>query len=176
VAEPPPAPSAPWTTPAPPPPPAWTPRPPKRQRRRPWIWLLVGAVGAIVGLAVASGTVWVTKLTPVIDGANDYLRDLSRADYASAFDRLCPTEQIDASPEGLGSTVAGLDLDEYEVTPFDVDRDGSRATVKVDLNPDNFGGTDKFLRLHLVEIDGDWRPCGGRYGFVGRGTSDETVL
>jgi hypothetical protein len=125
-----------------------------------------------VGLAVASGTLWITKLKPPIDAANDYLRDLARSDYASAFDQLCPPEQVDASPEGLAGTVALLDLDEYEVSPFDVDRDGSRATVKVDLNPDDVGGSDRFVRLRLREIEGDWRPCGGRYGFVERGTSD----
>jgi hypothetical protein len=176
VAEPPPAPSAPWTTPAPPPPPAWTPRPPRRRRRRPWIWLLVGAVGAIVGLAVASGTVWVTKIVPPIDAANDYVDDLSDRNYLRAFDQLCPAEQVDASPEGLASAVADLDLDDYEVSPFDVDRDGSQATVKVDLTPYIGSDEDRFVRLRLQEIDGEWRPCGGRYGFLGRGTSGETVL
>jgi hypothetical protein len=168
VAEPPPPPSAPWTTPPPAPPPAWTPPTPKRHRRRPWIWLLVGAVAAIVVLAAASGTIWITKLKPPIDAANDYLRDLSRANYESAFDQLCPAEQIDASPEGLADTVALLGIDEYNVTPFDVDRDGSRATVKVDLTPD-IGAGDRFVRLRLREIDGEWRPCGGQYGFVDRG-------
>jgi hypothetical protein len=139
---------------------------PKRRRRRPWIWLLVGAVVAILGLAVASGTIWITKLKPPIDAANDYLRDLSDADYASAFDQLCPAEQVDASPEGLAGAVADLDIDEYDVSPFDVDRDGSRATAKVDLTPDDIGGDDTFVRLRLREIDGEWRPCGGRYGFV----------
>jgi hypothetical protein len=176
VTEPPPAPSAPWTTPAPPPPPAWTPRPPKRRRRRPWIWLLVASVVAIVGLAVASGTVWITKIVPPIDAANDYMDDLARRDYSSAFERLCPKEQVDASPEGLARAVAFLDLDEYEVSPFDVDRDGSRATVKVDLTPQIGSEEDRFLRLRLREIGGVWRPCGGQYGFVERRTSDEPVL
>lgn len=131
-----------------------------------WIWLLVGAVVVILGFAVASGTLWITKLKPPIDAANDYLRDLSRADYDSAFDQLCAADQVDASPEGLARAVSLLDLDEYEVTPFDVDRDGSRATVKVDLDPDDFDDTDRFVRIRLREIDGEWRPCGGRYGFV----------
>jgi hypothetical protein len=176
VSEPPPAPSAPWTTPAPPRLPAWTTGPPKRRRRRPWIWLLAGSVVAILGLAIASGTVWITKIVPPIDAANDYMDDLADRDYQSAFERLCPLERIDASPEGLASAVAFLDLDEYEVSPFDVDRDGSRATVKVDLTPDVGSEEDRFLRLRLQEIDGEWRPCGGQYGFVDRQTSGETVL
>lgn len=122
-------------------------------------------VVAIIGLAVASGTVWIAKLKPPIDAANDYLRDLSRSNYDSAFDQLCPEEQVDASPEGLADAVRALNINEYEVTPFDVDRDGSNATVKVDLSPGDFGGTDRFVRLRLEEIDGEWRPCGPLYGF-----------
>jgi hypothetical protein len=162
VAEPPP--SALWTAPSPPPP-AWTPRPPKPRRRRPWIYLLVGAVVAILGLAVASGTLWITKIKPPIDAANDYMRDLSHGDYEAAFDQLCPAEQADASSEGLAGAAAELNIDEYEVDPFDVNRDGGRATVRVDLSPDDFGSTDRFVRLRLERIDGEWRPCGPLYGF-----------
>jgi hypothetical protein len=169
----PPPPSAPWTTPAPPPPPpAWTPGPQKRHRRRAWIWLLVGSVALILGLAVASATLWITKIKAPIDAANDYMRDLSRSNYETAFDQLCPAEQVDASPEGLADAVSELDIDEYEVSPFDVDRDGSRVTVKIDLSPDDFGGSDRFVRLRLREIDGEWQPCGPLYGFESAGPSD----
>jgi hypothetical protein len=123
----------------------------------------VGAVVAIVGLAVASGTIWIQKVKPPIDAANDYLGDLSNVEYESAFDRLCPAEQVDASPESLARLDDQLLLDEYEVSPFDVDRDGNRATVKVELDPDTDG---EVARLQLREIDGEWRPCGGRFGFV----------
>ena len=93
-------------------------------------------------------------------------RDLSNGNYEAAFDQLCAAEQVDASPAGLARAVAPLRIDEYDVDPFDVNRDGSRATVEVDLNPDTVGDNDKFVRIRLREIDGDWRPCGGRYGFV----------
>jgi len=163
---PPPPPSAPWTASQPPPPP-WSPPTSPRRRRRLWIYLLAGAVGAIVGLAIVSGTLWITKVKPPVDAANDYMRDLSNGNYEAAFDQLCAAEHVDASPEGLARAVAPLRIDEYDVDPFDVNRDGRRATVKVDLNPDTVGDNDKFVRLHLQEIDGEWRPCGGRYGFVG---------
>ncbi|HKF92163.1 MAG TPA: hypothetical protein VKC52_11900 [Acidimicrobiia bacterium] len=166
----PPPPSAPWT--APPPPPSWAPRPPRPHRRRVWIYLLVGAVVVIVGLAVASGTIWIQKVKPPIDAANDYLRDLSRGDYEAAFDQLCAAEKVDASPEGLAGAAADLDVDEYEVSPFDVNRDGSRATVKVELSPDDLDGTDRFVRMRLEEIDGEWRPCGPLYGFEFARSSD----
>jgi hypothetical protein len=45
--------------------------------------------------------------------------------------------------------------------------DGTRATVKANLNPDNVGGTESGnVRIRLQKIDGDWRPCGGQFGFV----------
>jgi hypothetical protein len=166
VAGPPPPPSAPWT--APPPPPSWAPRPPKPHRRRVWIYLLVGAVVVIVGLAVASGTIWIQKVKPPIDAANDYLRDISRGNYPAAFDQLCAPEKVDGSPRSLSDTVDRLvafGLDNYEVSPFDVHIDGNRATVKADLNANNFSGKDK-VRLRLEKIDGTWRPCGGQFGFV----------
>jgi hypothetical protein len=130
--------------------------------------VLVGVVVAIVGLAVASGTIWIQKVKPPVDAANDYMRDLSNADYEAAFDQLCAAEKVDASPEGLARTVAALNINEYDVSPFDVRRDGSHTTVKVDLTPNTVGDADRFVRLRLRQIDGEWRPCGGRYGFVER--------
>jgi hypothetical protein len=170
VAEPPPPPSAPWTAPPPSPPaaPAWTPRPPKPRRRRPWIYLLVGAVVAIVGLAIASGTIWITKVKPPIDAANDYLRDISRGDYEAAFDQLCAAEKVDGSPRSLQEAVGELvffSVGDYEVSPFDVDIDGDRATVEADFDPDSSSDAD-IVDMRLRKIGGDWRPCGGRFGFV----------
>jgi hypothetical protein len=161
----PPPPSAAWTARAPTVP-AWTPRAPKRHRRRWWIWLLVGAVGVIVALAVASGTLWVQKVKPPIDAANAYLRDLSHADYEAAFDRLCAADRVDASPESLARTADALRVNEYEVSPFNVNLDGSSATVKADLNPGRTGDSHRFVRIRMRKIDGEWRPCGGRFGFV----------
>ena len=169
MAEPPPPPSARWTAPPPSAPPVAA-RAPKPRRRRVWIYLLVGAVVVIVGLAVASGTMWIQKIKPPIDAANDYLRDISRGDYEAAFDQLCAQEQVDGSARSLERTVEELvvfGLDDYEVSPFEVHIDGSRATVEADLNADSFGRTDAdVVRIRLEEIDGEWRPCGGRFGLV----------
>jgi len=123
----------------------------------------------IVGLAVASGTIWIQKVKPPIDAANDYLRDISRGNYQAAFDQLCAQEKVDGSPQSLAQTVDALvfSLSAYEVTPFDVRIDGNRATVKADVNPDNVGGTESDnVRIRLQKIDGEWRPCGGQFGFV----------
>ncbi|HMF04704.1 MAG TPA: hypothetical protein VKH17_07815 [Acidimicrobiia bacterium] len=161
-----PPPSAPWTAP-PPAPPSWVPRPPKPRRRRVWIYLLVGAVVTILGLAVASGTIWIQKVKPPIDSANDYLRDIHRGHYAAAFAQLCAREQVDGSPRALAQTVDRLvffGVGNYEVSPFDVHIDGNRATVKADLNSGDFSSTDT-VRIRLEKLDGDWRPCGGQFGF-----------
>jgi hypothetical protein len=125
--------------------------------------VLVGSVVLIVGLAVASATLWITKVKAPIDAANDYMRDLSDTDYEAAFDRLCPAERVDASPESLGRLDELLLIDEYEVSPFDVNRDGDTATVEIELDPDTDGDV---ARLRMREIDGEWRPCGGRFGFL----------
>ncbi|HKA94014.1 MAG TPA: hypothetical protein VKE97_09430 [Acidimicrobiia bacterium] len=162
-----PPPSAPWTAPAPPPP-AWAaPRPSKRHRRRVWIYLLVGASVVILGLAVASGTIWIQKVKPPIDAANDYLRDIRHGSYRAAFARLCAQERVDGSPRSLQNTVDRLVIfviDDYQVSPFDVHIDGDRANVEADLNAGNFNDRDK-VRVHLQKIDGTWRPCGGEFGF-----------
>lgn len=132
-----------------------------------WIYLLVGAVVAIVGLAVASGTIWIQKVKPPIDAANDYLRDISRGRYEAAFAQLCARERVDGSPRSLAATVDRLvifDVHDYEVSPFDVHIDGSRANVDADLNAGDFNDTDK-VRIHLEKVDGTWRPCGGQFGF-----------
>lgn len=161
-----PPPSAPWSAPAPPPP-SWMPRPPKPRRRRVWIYLLVGAVVVILGLTIASATIWIQKVKPPIDAANDYLRDISHRNYGLAFARLCAQQRVDGSPESLADTIDRLvifGIDNYEVSPFDVHIDGNHATVKADLNAGNFSGKDN-VRLRLEKIDGTWRPCGGQFGF-----------
>jgi hypothetical protein len=163
-----PPPSAPWTAPPPPPLPS-VPRPPRPRRRRVWIYLLVGAVVVIVGLAVASGTIWIQKVKPPIDAANDYLRDISRGDYQAAFGQLCAKERVDGSPRSLSDTVDRIvvfGVDDYEVSPFEVHIDGNRATVEADLSPGIGGGDSGNVRIRLEKIDGKWRPCGGQFGFV----------
>ena len=128
----------------------------------------MGAVVAIVGLAVASGTIWVEKVKPPIDAANDYLRDISHGRYQAAFAQLCAQERVDGSPRSLADTVHRIvvfGVDSYEVSPFDVHLDGNRATVKADLSPGIGSGDSGNVRIRLQKIDGRWRPCGGEFGF-----------
>jgi hypothetical protein len=122
----------------------------------------------IVGLAVASGTIWIQKVKPPIDAANDYLRDISRGNYQAAFDQLCAPEKVDGSPRSLAQTVDRIvvfGVNDYEVSPFEVHIDGNRATVEADLSPGIGGGDSGNVRIGLERIDGHWRPCGGQFGF-----------
>jgi hypothetical protein len=123
----------------------------------------------IVGLAIASGTIWIQKIKPPIDAANDYLRDISRGDYQAAFDQLCATERVDGSSRSLSDTVHRIvvfGVDDYEVSPFEVHIDGNRATVEADLSPGIGGGDSGIVHIRLQKIDGKWRPCGGEFGFL----------
>jgi hypothetical protein len=131
--------------------------------------LLVGAVVVILGLGMASGTIWARKIKPPIDAANEYLEDVVHGRYRSAYDQLCSSERVDSSPRSLGRYFQGLffTTSGVEVSPFDVHLDGNQATVRADLNPDIQGGSGDIVHLRLRDIDGHWRPCGGSLGFVG---------
>jgi hypothetical protein len=139
--------------------------------------VLAGSVVVILGLAVASGTIWVQKVKPPIDAANDYLRDISNGNYRAAFDQVCAQDKVDGSPQSLRGTVSALvfSFSDYDVTPFDVRLDGSHATVKADLNPGSSSSSADILRIRLQEIDGTWRPCGGRFGFVDAPSTNTTA-
>ena len=131
--------------------------------------MLGGVLGLIVVLLVVGIVVFVQKILPPVNAANDYLDDLRDQDYEAAFDRLCAAEQNDSSPrtlEGIVETQPVLeDLDEFSVNAFNVDLDGDRAQVEVDLDPDNFSNRSSVFVLELVKEDGDWRPCGEIAGF-----------
>jgi hypothetical protein len=147
-------------------PPSLAPRP---RRRRRWPWVLAGALFVIVVLLIAGIGLFVAKVKPPIDDANAYLGDIADRDYESAFDRLCEAERVDGSATTFAADLEGVallsDVDEFEITPFGVDVDGDSATVDVDLAPDDLGAFDAVVDLQLEKEDGDWRPCGGFYGF-----------
>ncbi len=176
MSTPPPAPSAPWSS----PPPGWQPPPPPRSGRgRGWIWVLVASLLAIGVLAGVTTGIWLSKVKPPLDAANDYVRALARHDYADAFSQLCEADRIDSSPDALRQNIQTQDrllrnLEDWSITPFDVNRDGNRASVDVDTDPDNSDEPDTYT-LQMVEIDGDWRPCGGAFGFRTRFDSGEVA-
>jgi hypothetical protein len=125
-------------------------------------------MAVIVLLGATGGALWVQKFKPPVDAANAYLRDLAHGDYESAFDRLCPEDRVDESPSSLQERVGRepllATLTRFEVNPFEVHINGSHATVRVDLRPDESKSND-VVELRLRKEHGEWRPCGGVFGF-----------
>jgi hypothetical protein len=130
--------------------------------------VLVLSLVAIVVLAGVTATIFGFKLKPPLDAANDYMSALAHHDYDDAFAQLCPANRVDASPSSLARTLQNdrlfRNLEDWDITPFDVNRDGSRASVEVDLRPDDSDEPD-ILTIELEKVDGTWRPCGDTYGF-----------
>jgi len=161
-----------WAAPTPPPPapppaaPAGFPAPPaygtpfgsgttgSTRRRRRWPWVLGALLAAIVVLGVAGTVLFVQKIKPPIDAANEFLSDVDDDDLAAAFEQMCARDQDLLSEDDIGG-IYGF-FDDFEVNPFDVDVDGDRATVGFDA--DGLDSGEK-LELPLRKEDGEWRPC-----------------
>jgi hypothetical protein len=76
---------------------------------------------------------------------------------------------VDGSPRSLADTVDRIvvfGVNDYEVSPFEVHIDGNGATVEADLSPGIGGGDSGNVRIRLEKIGGQWRPCGGQFGFL----------
>jgi hypothetical protein len=160
------APAAP-TEPAPPrwsaqPPPAgWGAPPPPGQpdrprRRRRWPWVLGAVLGAIVILAISGAVLFVQKVKPPIDAANEFLDEIEAGNLDASIELLCTEDRennIDEDDLFLGALAT---LDDFEANPFDVDIDGDRATVAFDADGLD---DDEVIELPLRKESGDWRPC-----------------
>jgi hypothetical protein len=127
--------------------------------------LLGGAVFGLVVLAGVAAVLWIQLVKPPIDAANDYIDAVLDGDFTDAYDQLCAEQQASTgSPESLTqlrSYLLGNDFEDFEISPFDVNRDGDTASVDVN-DSDDFGG--HYVTLELVHEDGEWRPCGDFHG------------
>jgi hypothetical protein len=127
--------------------------------------LLGGAVLGLVVLAAVAAVLWIQLVKPPLDAANDYMSTVMDGDFATAYEMLCAEQQANTSPESLTqlrSYLLGNEFEDYWVSPFDVNRDGDEATVRVNQDSGNF---DSYIELEMVHEDGEWRPCGDFYGF-----------
>jgi hypothetical protein len=148
---PPPPPSAEWGAPTPPD------RPRPRRRRR-WPWLLGGVLALVAILITTAIVLYVVKIKPPVDAANDFLEDIEDRNFDRAFDRLCAADQDQITPEGLQTAFGfGRVADDYSVNFLGVDIDGSRATVEFDS--DGVGDDFDYYELPLRKEDGDWHVC-----------------
>jgi hypothetical protein len=101
---------------------------------------------------------FVVKIKPPIDAANDFLADVEDRDFDQAFDRLCAADQDALTPETVETLFGfGQVADDYDVNPLGVDIDGSRATV--DFDSDGVGDDFDYYELPLRKEDGDWHVC-----------------
>ena len=130
------------------------------RRRRRWPWVLGALLAAIVVLGVTGTVLFVQKIKPPIDAANEFLSDVDDGNFGAAFDQVCAGDQDVLDEEDVGR-VYGF-FDDFEVNPFDVDVDGDRATVGFDA--DGLDSGEK-LELPLRKEDGEWRPCLTDLGF-----------
>ncbi|HUF84637.1 MAG TPA: hypothetical protein VMQ81_08620 [Acidimicrobiia bacterium] len=118
---------------------------------------MLGAVlGAIVILAISGTVLFIQKIKPPIDAANEFLAAIEADEFDAAFDGLCSADQDAFTADEL-EVLFGLGfLDDYSVNPFDVDVDGDRA--KVSFNAEGTGDDDYF-EVPVRKEDGDWRVC-----------------
>jgi hypothetical protein len=128
----------------------------------------VASLVVVLGLLGASAGIFFAKMKGPVDAANDYIRAISRHDYEEAFSQLCAEDRRDSSPRSLERDLQSdplfRNLEDWETSPFDVNRDGSHATVEVDLDPDDTDEPD-IVTIELREVDGEWQPCGDLFGF-----------
>lgn len=119
-----------------------------------------------VALGGTGAALFVQKIKPPLDAANDYLHDIATGDYTAAFERLCSAAQTDTSPSDLEEYVVRFirsPFTSFDINFFDVNVHDDRATARVELSP---GFRDlRSVHLRLVKEGGRWRPCGGRFGF-----------
>ena len=141
-------------------PPGWGAPPPpgpadRTRRRRRWPWVLGAVLGTIVVLAISGTVLFVQKVKPPIDAANEFLDEVEAGNLDAAIELLCSEdrENVDEDDLFLGAFAS---LDDFEVNPFDVDIDGDRATVAFDADG---LGDDRVIELPLRKENGDWRPC-----------------
>jgi hypothetical protein len=113
-------------------------------------------VAILITIAIV---LFVVKIKPPIDAANDFLEDVEDGDYDEAFDRLCAADQERGTPDDLQTPIDFSELaEDYSVDNiFGVDIDGSRATVEFDS--DAVGDGFDYFELPLRKEDGDWHVC-----------------
>jgi hypothetical protein len=133
----------------------------KPQRRRRWVWVLVGTCAVIAILFGVGVGLFVTREKPVIDAANAFLDDVADGRFEAAYAGLCEADQDGITEAAFAQFAASLrnDLDAPEVNPFGVDLNGDRATVDFDPDGSGSGDVDENYELDLRKEDGDWKVC-----------------
>jgi hypothetical protein len=178
-----PSPSGAWTPdpPAPSPPaaagwsaPTMAPAPPSgRKRRKLWPWMLGLVLIATIGSGAVGGTVFVTKILPVVIDVDDFMSEVQLSSTSAAPDRhaaaaynhLCAANRNAVTLEDFKSSILASDeftnISSYSVHPFP-DVNGNTATIDVEITYND--GTTKAYSLDVVKENGDWQVCSNLLG------------
>lgn len=120
----------------------------------------------IIGGAAGGGLLLLIIIIVVIassggspsDVADDYMSAIADADIDEAKEYMCdPSEaELGVSQEEFEKIVEDMD---WEIIDEDIDADGNKATVEIEVT--GSGDIAGDLKLKLEERDGDWFICGG---------------
>lgn len=173
-----PSPSGAWTPPASPPAaagwsaPTMAPAPPRgRKRRKLWPWMLGLVLIATIGSGAVGGTVFVTKMLPVVIDVDDFMSEVQLSSTSAAPDRhaaaaynhLCAADRNGL--EDFKSSILASDeftnISSYSVHPFP-DVNGNTATIDVEITYND--GTTKAYSFDVVKENGDWQLCSNSRG------------
>lgn len=163
---PPPAPPA-----SPPPgwgqPPGWSQAPPPyaaagapvvQRRGKRWLVVLLAVLGVIIVVGVVGTVLFVDRTYPVVDTADDFLREIQFGSTEAATERLCAANRTGDSETAIEVVQATLrDSDSYTVNFLSVDRDGHRASI--DFTVDYAFRDERSYRLDLRLEGSDWKVC-----------------
>lgn len=169
-----------WTPPPSPPAaagwsaPTMAPAPPSgRKRRKLWPWMLGLVLIATIGSGAVGGTVFVTKMLPVVIDVDDFMSEVQLSSTSAAPDRhaaaaynhRCAADRNAFTLEDFKSSILANDeftnISSYSVHPFP-DVNGNTATIDVEITYND--GTTKAYSLDVVKENGDWQVCSNLFG------------
>jgi hypothetical protein len=139
--------------------------PPRPPRKR-WIVVLVAVLVGILGIAIGGTTLFVTNTLPPLKATWDFTNDIQDGRYGSAFAQVCDRLHREGRRSEFENFADLLNdnTDSIGVNVLSVHRNGDRATVEFTAHkPDE---RDLKVKLAVVHEDGDWKPCGARYGRI----------
>lgn len=144
-----------------PPPEAAAGAPAVTSRKKTWLVVLISALVAIAVAAGAGTWLFVDRTLPVVEGADDFLADVSDGRTEDAQARLCRADREDAGADLVRVVRRLIERgdDEYNVNLLSVDRDDDTATVDFSVG-DDIDDDDSYA-LPMRQEGGDWRACPG---------------
>jgi hypothetical protein len=125
--------------------------------RKRWIVVLVGVCVLVLGFAVAGTALFFTNTWPPMDAAIDFTNEIERGNLDGALEQGCEQLRTQTGREFIEFIFSPYDLEQLDVNPFGIDRDGDRASV--DITVRRLTNADRTWSLNFVKEAGEWRPC-----------------